>query len=174
MKIGVISDSHDNIKNLETAFKLLSKENVELVFHCGDLSAPFTIDYFKNLQLPVKAVFGNNEGDKVNILARIKRNKIDFAYAPNYGLMWNLKLENKKIAVFHGHQKEITQSIIKSNQFDFVLTGHTHEPYIKTINKTVWINPGCICGWSGLDIKAEKPSLAIVDLKISSAKIEFI
>ncbi|OGD53946.1 hypothetical protein A3J78_01895 [Candidatus Beckwithbacteria bacterium RBG_13_35_6] len=174
MKIGVISDTHDNITNLDKAFKILHQQKVKLVFHCGDLSAPFAINWFKKLKIPVKAVFGNNEGDKVNILARIKRNKVDFVYAPKQGLMWDLKLKNKRIAVFHGHQQELTNTIVNSALFDLVFTGHTHIDHIKKVKNSLWINPGCICGWAGLDIKPVKPSLGIVDLSNLKSRIIYL
>lgn len=171
MKIGIISDIHDNISNLEKAFKILNLEQVKLVFHCGDLSSPFTIDYFRKLQIPVKTVFGNNEGDRVNILRRIESNKLDFMYAPKQGLMWDLKINNKRLAVFHGHQPEITETLVNSKLFDLVFTGHNHFSHIKKVSNTLWINPGCVCGWAGLDVKPTKASLAVLDLINLQTKI---
>lgn len=171
MKIGVISDIHDHINNLRQAIKILNNKKVDLVFFCGDLSSPFTLDTFKDLKAPVKAVFGNNEGDKVSIFRKKEKEKLNFEYAPKRGLMWDLKLKGKRIAVFHGHQAEITNSLVHSKLFDFVFTGHTHNSHIKQLGKTLWVNPGNICGWTGLDLKPVKPSLAIIDLKTKSVKI---
>jgi uncharacterized protein len=169
--IGIFSDIHDNIFNLGKAFKVFKKNKVKQVFFCGDLVSPFTTDYFKHLKIPVKAVFGNNEGDKVNILKRIRRNKIDFSYAPKQGLFWDLKIKKLKVAVFHGHQQEITNLAVNCQSYDLVLTGHTHFPHIKKINKTLWINPGSLCGWAGSDIKPIKPSVAVFNLKPLQGKI---
>lgn len=171
MKIGIISDIHDNISNLLKTFEILNNQKVSQVFFCGDLVSCFTIDYFTKLKVPIKAVFGNNEGDKVGILERIKRNKVDFEYAPKRKLMWDVNLEEQRIAVFHGHQYEITESLIHSNLFNYVITGHTHISHIKKINKTLWINPGSVCGFAGLDIKPVKPTFAILDLSNKKATI---
>lgn len=174
MKIGVISDIHDNIGNLLKTTKILNKEKVEQIFFCGDLSSPFTMSYFGKLKAPIKAVFGNNEGDKLGIMRRIKKYDLKIEYAPKQGLMWNVKLLNKKIAVFHGHQYEITENLVNSGLFDIVLTGHTHSPHIKNVGKTLWINPGPICGWAGLDVKPTKPSLAVVDLETKKAEVVYL
>lgn len=174
MKIGIISDSHDNLTNLEKAFVILNNQKVELVFFGGDLSAPFVVGYFKKIRCPVKAVFGNNEGDKINILRKIEVNKLEIDYASKQGLMWDLVLANKRIAVFHGHQAEITDCLVNSGLYDFVFTGHVHESWIKKVAKTLWINPGCVCGWTGLGAISAKASLAILDLKTGKAKIIFI
>ena len=40
MKIGIISDTHDNLRNLEAALELLRAEGVTKVLHCGDVCGP--------------------------------------------------------------------------------------------------------------------------------------
>lgn len=171
MKIGIISDIHDNINNLQKAFVILKQPQVEKVFFLGDLSSGFTIEYFHKLKIPTLAVFGNIEGDRLGIQRRITGLKLQVQYAPKQGLMWDIKLSNKRIAIYHGHQQEITNCIVDSKLYDFVFTGHTHYPQIKTVNNTVWINPGCICGYVGLDQKPTKPSLAIIDLNTNKVEI---
>jgi putative phosphoesterase len=165
MKIGVISDIHDHITNLEKAIDVLNKKKADLVIFCGDLSSPFVIEYFRDLKAPVKAVFGNNEGDRVNILEKIKNSKLNIEYAPKQGLMWDLRLEGKRLAVFHGHQQEMTDALVNSNLFDVVLTGHTHHFHIKKLKKTLWVNPGTLSGWAGLDFRTVKPTMATISLE---------
>ena len=171
MKLGVLSDIHDHLANLEKAFALFKKEKVSRVVFCGDLSAPFTVSHFKKLKLPVWAVFGNNEGDRVNILRQVEKLQPQVNYAPKQGLMWQLTWEGKKIAVYHGHQQEITDNLVNSGLFDLVLTGHTHQPQIKKVGQTLWVNPGCVCGWTGLDAKPTTPSVATVDLTSLTAQL---
>lgn len=172
MKIGIISDIHDNISNLLKTFEILNNQKVSQVFFCGDLTSCFTIDYFRKLNAPVKAIFGNNEGDKIGIKRRIKNNRLkNFEYAPKQGLMWDLKLKNKRVGVYHGFQKEISETLVNSGAFDIFLSGHTHISHIKTVGRTLWINPGSVCGWAGLDIKPVKPTFAILDLSNKKTKI---
>jgi uncharacterized protein len=64
MKVGVISDTHDQIENILKAVELLNQEKVELVVHCGDWVAPFTLKFYHALKCPIKGIFGNNDGDK--------------------------------------------------------------------------------------------------------------
>lgn len=42
MKIGILSDSHDNMPKLARAVELFNEEKVELVLHAGDLVSPIT------------------------------------------------------------------------------------------------------------------------------------
>ena len=64
MKIGIISDTHDNIWRLDEALSHLQK--TDTVLHCGDLISPFIIHRLgENLgEIPVHIVWGNNDGDK--------------------------------------------------------------------------------------------------------------
>ena len=41
MKLGVISDTHDQIWNLEKALQQL--KSIEVIIHCGDLVSPFMV-----------------------------------------------------------------------------------------------------------------------------------
>jgi len=171
MKIGLISDIHDNIANLKKAIALFNQKRVELVFFCGDLTSCFTIDYFRYLKAPVKAVFGNNEGDRIGIKRRIEDNRVNFQYAPKQGLLWDLELKNKRIGVYHGNQPGMNESLIGSQFYDFLFTGHNHIHQIKKVKKTLWVNPGTLTGWAGLDIKPIKATLALVDLETKKAEI---
>ena len=63
MKIGIISDSHDNIWNLNRVLKELKTLKVESLIHCGDFSAPFVLKELDMLGIPVHGVFGNVDSD---------------------------------------------------------------------------------------------------------------
>ena len=43
MKIGIISDTHDDMQNLQVALDTLRAQNVMAVFHCGDVCGPKVI-----------------------------------------------------------------------------------------------------------------------------------
>jgi len=40
MKVGILSDSHDNLALLKQALDILEKEKVDLILHAGDYVAP--------------------------------------------------------------------------------------------------------------------------------------
>jgi len=174
MKIGVISDIHDNIANLEKAIEVLNKEQVDLIFFCGDLCSSNTLEPFQNLNAPVKAVFGNMDKDRASILEKLKQSGLNFEYSPEGGLKWDLELNSKRVAVVHGDNEYFTNNLVNSRELDFVFSGHTHSPHIKKIGETLWINPGPICGRTGLDKKPINPSLTIVDLQTKKAEIVYL
>ena len=61
MIIGVTGDTHNNLKNISTICSIFNKYATDLVFHTGDISLPKSLLAFKDLNCPLKAVFGNND-----------------------------------------------------------------------------------------------------------------
>ena len=171
MKVGVISDIHDNIDNLKKAVRVLNKQKVNFVCFLGDLTLPATINYFKKLKVPVKAVFGNLDWQPSEILKQIKKHKLNIKYSESKTSLWEFKLNNNKVVLFHGDNEGIAEKLANSGKYDFIFSGHTHTALIKKIGKTLWLNPGSIAGYIGLDKQPVKPSLAIVNLKTKEANI---
>jgi putative phosphoesterase len=60
LKIGVISDTHDNLDSIKRAVAYFA-ENVEIIVHAGDVIAPFSAKIFKEADIPVYGVLGNND-----------------------------------------------------------------------------------------------------------------
>jgi uncharacterized protein len=63
MKIGVISDTHDNLKSMQKALQVLMQHKVELIVHCGDWVAPFAVKFFSENSgdVPVKGVLATTK-----------------------------------------------------------------------------------------------------------------
>ncbi len=142
MKIGIISDTHDNLVKIKKAVKILNEQNVNFLIHCGDYVAPFSIKPLQKINCQWCGVFGNNDGDR-NALLKESEGRI---YKPPYFLNFN----SRKIAVVHE---------FKNCSADIVLFGHTHKPSIDKGNKLL-INPGETGGWL-----RGKSTLAILDLE---------
>jgi uncharacterized protein len=64
MKIGIISDTHDDIENVRRAIGIFSKEEVLYVIHAGDYVFPGSVMEFKNLNARLIGVLGNNDGER--------------------------------------------------------------------------------------------------------------
>ncbi|MCK9594998.1 MAG: metallophosphoesterase [Candidatus Omnitrophica bacterium] len=154
MKIGIISDTHDNLPKLERAVSLFNKNKVDFVLHAGDYVAPFTIDKMNALSCDWLGVFGNNDGEKKGLAAK-SMNRIK---EPPY----RLKLFGRKITLLHDPQS----LEIKKEKADLVVFGHTHKPELAKLKDKLVVNPGECSGWiSG------KSTAAIVDLAGLTARI---
>jgi len=154
MKIGLISDTHDNLPKLERAVSFFNKNKVNFVLHAGDYVAPFAIDKMNALSCDWLGVFGNNDGEKkglsVKSLNRIKASPYRF------------KLFGRKVTLLHDPQS----LEMKKEKADLVVFGHTHKPEAVKLKDKLIVNPGECSGWvSG------KSTVAIVDLDELNCRI---
>lgn len=168
MKIGIISDTHDQIQRIIKAVEIFKEEKIELLIHCGDLVSPFTLNYFKDLNCPMKFIFGNNSGDIALHLQVAKKLNLDAEFS-NF---FSLDVDGRKIAVYHGDFPEITKALINCGSFDCVFSGHDHVARIERYGKVLFVNPGSLLDKHKEGMK--NPSIAIYDTKADEAKLIFI
>lgn len=135
MKIGIISDTHDNVENVLKAVAFFKAHAVEFVVHCGDMVAPKTVEFFAGVKL--RMVNGNCDGDIANL--KIKLGSIGGEYLGEFA---ELLVDGKRILAYHGHVQAKLDSFIKSGLYRYVLTGHTHRSRDESFGQTRVINPG--------------------------------
>jgi len=156
VKIGIISDTHDNMPKIKEAVSIFNMKQVEFVIHAGDYVAPFSIAPLDDLKCDYIGVFGNNDGEKAGLT---KKSKDRIKVPPHH-----ITLGNREIIILHDPND--LDNLIKSQNYDIVIYGHTHNPVIERHNKTFVINPGECCGWlSG------KSTVAILELNDLTAEI---
>ncbi|MFZ2331299.1 MAG: metallophosphoesterase [Atribacterota bacterium] len=151
MKIGIMSDSHDNLVKIRRAVEIFNKEKISLLFHAGDFVSPFTAREIENIHCPLIGVFGNNDGDRLFLLEQFQ--KIGSIYPEPY----KTEIDGKKIIMFH--KDDVISDLARSKQYDLIIYGHTHKIDYYKEDKTTVINPGECGGWL-----TGKSTVAIFDL----------
>jgi putative phosphoesterase len=137
--IGVMSDSHDNVPQIRKAVALFKNAGCELVLHAGDVVAPFAAKELAALGCPVKAVFGNCDGEKQGLemalekIGEIQDAPLLFAHG------------GREILLVHYHFSVATYA--SSGRYDVIIFGHTHKPDIRKEGKILLLNPGEAGGW---------------------------
>ena len=162
MRIGIISDTHDNIWRLEDA--LIHLEDAEVVLHCGDLISPFMVHRLgKGLgSRPVHMVWGNNDGDK----RMVSKVADTYSNITIHGDFVELELGGLAIAV--NHYPEIGQALAHSGRYALVCYGHDHTAFQQEIGETLLLNPGEVMGMNG------RATLSVYDTETRQAElIEF-
>ncbi len=162
MLIGAISDTHDNLPQIEKAVKYLNEQNVGLVLHAGDYVAGFVIPKFKKLNCKLIGVFGNNDGDH----ELLKKRFSETTNCEIHDRFASIELEHYRLALLHGTETELLKVIIDSGYFSAVIHGHSHNKSIELRGKTLAINPGELCGYL-----TGKSTVAIIDTDKQEAKI---
>jgi len=158
MKIGIIADTHDNLPQIKKAVEIFNQEKVELVLHAGDFVSPFTCLEFKNLNCPLKGVFGNNDGDKIYLQEKFK------GIGELFPEPYQTNLNHKNLIMLH--LEKLIDALAESQKYEVIIYGHTHRTDLRKIGKTIIVNPGECGGWlSG------KSTIALLDLEKLEAKI---
>jgi len=166
MKIGILSDTHDQIENLLWAIDMLNRQNIGLLIHCGDWVAPFTLKYYQQLKCPIKGVFGNNDGDKFRHLQVAKRLDLSIIFEDRF---LSLEIDSRRLAVWHGDYPEITDALVQCGKYDAVFHGHTHISVNEKHGNTLSLNPGSLMAVTAESVSGI--SFAIYDTATNSAQL---
>ncbi len=148
--IGILSDTHDNLTRVREAVRFFNGAGCDLVIHAGDFVAPFTAEELRNLQAPVKAVFGNCDGERTGLaqafrgLGEIGEPPLTFSHAGRRFLVRHLDAPIERNSA--------------SEVFDVVIFGHTHRPLVERRDGVLLVNPGETGGWL-----RGKSTLALLD-----------
>lgn len=137
--IGILSDTHDNLTRVREAVRLFNDAGCDLVIHAGDFVAPFSAEELRNLRAPVKAVYGNCDGEKAG-LAKTFQGLGEIREAP-------FKFSHAGLRFLVCHLDGAVESHAASKGFDVVIYGHTHLPVVESRDGVLLINPGEACGW---------------------------
>ena len=156
MIIGIISDTHDNMTQIRKAVEIFNARGVGHVVHAGDFGAPFTFRIFKDLKCPFTGIFGNNDGERL-LLQKLSQGRV-------FKQPHVFELDGRKIVVLHEHH--IVNALADSGHYDVVVYGHTHEPDVRRVGKTLVVNPGEAGGWL-----YGKSTVALLDLDTVTAEI---
>jgi len=152
MRIGLLSDTHNQEWAVKSAVKRLRAEHITTVLHAGDVTNAATLallagfdawiargncDYELALEHKATALFGEDR----------------------FLLLHKLELAGARIALAHGNVEALVTGLVRSGAFDYVIQGHTHNPADDKIGNTRLINPGALGNTLG-----RVPTFAILNL----------
>jgi len=153
MKIGILSDTHNNIDKICKAVEFFNLRQVEFVLHAGDFSFPESAKQFSKLKMPFLAIFGNNDFDYYGLSKTIE--KFGNIYEPPYDFV----LDDKSFLLTH-------HLFTPAKKFDYIIYGHTHRPSIVKTSNGLMINPGETTGR-----RYGRSTVAILDTTTNHAEI---
>ena len=141
-RIGLISDTH----GLMRPEALAALKGSELIIHAGDIGKPEVLEALKNIA-PIVAIRGNNDRE---------------SWAKKIPDLLELKIGEIKIYVIHNVNELEPDSV---NDFQAVISGHSHSPSVISKNGVLFINPG------SAGPRRFKLPIAVGRLQIIGAKI---
>lgn len=158
MKIGIISDTHDDLRNLQEVLVRLQAEGVRAILHCGDLCGPGVVQALAGFDVWIAR--GNMDrhpdlGPVVEVL--LGNGRLAWLHSPT--------LNGCSVAVTHGDQEEVLGNLIRSGEYAYVFHGHTHRRRDQMVGRTRVVNPGALGG-----TRWQQRSFCIVDLEIGEVR----
>lgn len=161
MKIGVLSDTHDNLSNMLVVLAAYRERGIETVIHCGDLTSLDMVTHFEGFR--VIYTMGNMDHTTGTIKKRLMKMREDNFAGPDY----TGSIEGVSIAATHGDMDSKVADLVRQKKFRWIFHGHTHQRRDEVIRGTRIVNPGALGGMS-----KESRSFCIVDLETDD--VEFI
>lgn len=157
MKLGLLSDTHNQLPESRRALDLLLALEAQHLVHAGDAGenvVELLSALCRRLQLRAHVAIGNCD----------RASLADGAFFPQppgieRGPTLEFVLEHKRCLVLHGDQFREVERALSSGKYDYVFTGHTHEPHDQRVNRTRWINPG-----SAVRPRRGPPTAAVLNL----------
>ena len=159
MKIGVVSDTHNNLKNIGIIINLFNDIKVPIVIHTGDISNANALEKFSKLNSELIGVYGNNDRNELGIKEVALKNNFHFQEPPR-----RLNLLDREIVIFH-EPDNIEQFLLENKHTNVVLYGHTHRYENNTRDGVLYFNPGESAG-----MRKGSNAIGILDLEELKAK----
>jgi putative phosphoesterase len=161
MKLAVLSDTHDNMRNFRQVMPHLRE--ADAVLHCGDLVTPsFVQRIAESVVVPVHIVWGNCDRDR----AGIQQIAEGLEQIQLHGVTAHIELGG--IAMAATHYPHMASDLAFSGSYELVCYGHTHVPLEEWVGGCLLLNPGEVQGRHG------RCTMAMVSLpQRSVAWVEF-
>lgn len=135
MRVGVVSDTHNNLANVREIVALFNRAGVERVVHTGDITKGATLDLFGRLAVPLYGVFGNNDVERDGLQASVRAHGFCFCEPP-----LELNWQGRRIVVVHDPLD------LPGDGYDLALHGHTHMHRCERRGQALIFNPGECAG----------------------------
>jgi uncharacterized protein len=135
-RVGVLSDTHNQIERTARAIELLKDRGATVFFHGGDITEEGIIELFEGLE--AYFAFGNNDRDRGALERAMKA-----AGLVCLGEGGEVGIGPRRIALTHGHNKIVLRKLLSASP-DFLFLGHSHRKRSERVGSTRLINPGAL------------------------------
>ena len=121
MRIGIISDTHDNWPTLDRVCVYLKDQQIGTLIHCGDVCAPLTLGHLlEGYGGDIHTIIGNVDGDPCLMATRFARDNLHQHGAERAELV----LGGRSIAL--QHYPSLARGLASTGAYDAVFYGHDH------------------------------------------------
>jgi putative phosphoesterase len=138
LRIGVVSDTHNHLRNVRRIVELFNAARVDRVVHTGDITQAKTLEVFAGLEAKLVGVFGNNDLERESLEAAADAAGFHLQEPP-LSIEWHAQ----RLLILHDPYF-LTEENLAIH--DVVLHGHTHRPVHERRAGAFVFNPGECAG----------------------------
>lgn len=118
MRIGIVSDTHNNLHNVRQVVDLFNEAGVDRVVHTGDITQAKVLHALAGLEAPLFGVYGNNDQERESLEEAAASYGFHFVDPP-LRLTWHAR----RIVVVHEPPQ---LDPLHHEDHALALHGHTH------------------------------------------------
>lgn len=170
MKLGILSDTHNNLPYLQKALEWFEKQQVQALIHCGDLTSVEVAFHLAGWagqagEPRILCVFGNGDVSSGEIRSVLTAQNLE-----NYaGMAYTGEIAGVPIAAAHGHVPGTLEELLRSGKYRYVFKGHSHRHQDEQVGATRLINPGSLGG-----MHPEPRQVCLLDLETGKVTFQVI
>jgi putative phosphoesterase len=138
MRIGIVSDTHNHLRNVTRIVELFAEARVERVVHTGDITQARTLEPFAALGVPFQGVYGNNDQERESLESAAAQLDLGLVDPPLY-----LEWAERRIVVVHDPRDLAPERL---EGVDVALHGHDHRHSLERRHGALVFNPGECAG----------------------------
>jgi putative phosphoesterase len=160
VKIGIVSDTHNETGRTGRAVGKLAALGAQVFIHCGDLTSSSIVHLFEGR--PAYFVLGNCDEDERAIRAAIEA--ISGHFLGHGGV---IELDGRSIAVTHGHLDRERSRLLRLSP-NYLFSGHSHVSDDHREGVSRLINPGALhraARWTVATLDLISDTLEYVEVK---------
>lgn len=196
-EIAVLADIHANLYALQAVIEDAEKRGVNFFLNAGDIVGfgPFPNESIELLHSKkVISVIGNFDIEVLNnsekgkgenkIAVKFARKQVTgscSAYLSSLPRQFKFEIAGKKILLTHGSPESIDEhlyhdtsaerlkGIVDDSKADIIITGHSHEQYVRELDGVFFLNPGSVGRPSD-----ENPQAAYAVVRFNPFSVELV
>jgi putative phosphoesterase len=153
VKLGLISDTHNNTANLRVALERLQAAGVNELLHLGDVTSVETVRLLSGFR--VHHTVGNGDYATGEIAHALR----ELDPANTSGFVFTGLWEGVSVAATHGHLEGKVNELVHAGEHAFVFHGHSHRRKDELHLGVRVVNPGALGG-----LRAGPRSCAVLEL----------
>jgi putative phosphoesterase len=168
--LAIIADIHSNLPALEVVMEQIAQEGVDQILCAGDIVGygPYPNEVIERLKgIEITAIQGNHDravlshdSSNMNIQAQdavwwtidnLKQDSHDYLAQlhAKRSFSWN----GLRMGIFHGSprnddeyipEESADEELLALAKSDFLVLGHTHVPFVKSLDQGTIVNPGSV------------------------------